>query len=464
MRAKINLANLFFGLIDSSKVEVKFKQRIRWFAILRIGMDKSIRLLKNPHRQPAREAEGGDIFGLSLCGKMPALYFENFMSMLPDAHSNDNDNDGDNPADNHTNHKRDDAVRMPDITVSVRAIFALDSDWQVPAFSANAYDNYADNCADNADECSDLVPAVDDAYVFNAEATLPILAGFKHNRRVLVQGFHGSGKSTHIEQVAARLNWACVRVNLDGHLSRLDLVGRDTIALRDGLQVSEFQEGMVPWAMQRPLALIFDEYDAGRAEVMFVIQQMLERQGNFTLLEQNRLIKPHPAFRLFATANTIGLGNLNGLYHGSQVLNQAQVDRWDMVATLNYLPSEDEIKLVLARVPEFSGGFLGGSFVGAVAGAAANDKEKIELVKSMVALAGLTRSGFAAGDVSTLMSPRTVISWAENVVIFDDVERAFRLSFLNKCDEAERSIFAEYYQRALGRELEYSVLSQLTII
>jgi cobaltochelatase CobS len=253
---------------------------------------------------------------------------------------------------------------------------------------------------------------------------------------VLVQGLHGSGKSSHIEQVAARLNWPCVRVNLDGHISRLDLVGRDAVVLRDGQQVTEFQEGIVPWALQRPVALVFDEYDAGRPDVMFVIQRVLEREGKFTLTDQNRVISPHPQFRLFATANTVGLGNLNGLYHGSQKLNHAQIDRWNIVAALNYLPAEEETAIVLARVPSLG----------------ANEQGRSQVAR-MVALAALTRQGFAAGDVSTLMSPRTVITWAENSVIFRDLAVAFRLSFLNKCDDAEQPLVAEYFQRCFGTEL-----------
>ena len=281
----------------------------------------------------------------------------------------------------------------------------------------------------------ELVPIVDPVYQFNPEATLAILAGFKHNRRVLLQGLHGSGKSTHIEQVAARLNWPCMRVNLDGHISRLDLVGRDSIVIREGKQITEFQPGIVPWALQRPMALIFDEYDAGRPDVMFVIQRLLERDGEFTLLDQNRVIKPDPAFRLFATANTVGLGNLNGLYHGSQALNHAQIDRWNIVATLNYLSSEEEVAIVLARVPEL------------------NHNEGRKQVAAMVALADLTRKGFAAGDLSTLMSPRTVISWAENLQIFPDLGQSFALSYLNKCDEIERPLVVEFFQRCFDREL-----------
>ncbi|WP_118182464.1 AAA family ATPase [Paraburkholderia phosphatilytica] len=308
----------------------------------------------------------------------------------------------------------------PDRTVLVRALFGIDSDLMVPAFS----------------ERDPHVPDIDDAYCFNPEVTLAILAGFSRNRRVMVQGLHGTGKSTHIEQVAARLNWPCVRVNLDGHVSRLDLVGKDAIVVRDDVQVTEFQEGIVPWALQRPVALVFDEYDAGRPDVMFVIQRILERDGRFTLLDQNRVIEPHPFFRLFATTNTVGLGNLNGLYHGTQMLNHAQIDRWNVVATLNYLSRDEETRIVLARVPELE-----------------HDAGRA-LVGSMVGMAGLTRKGFAAGDLSTLMSPRTVISWAENCLVFRDPALAFRLTFLNKCDEAERPIVAEYYQRCFDVELD----------
>ena len=315
----------------------------------------------------------------------------------------------------------------PDRMVSVRNLFGIDTDMMVPAFG----------------ERDDHVPERDDAYRFNPDVTLAILAGFTRNRRVMVQGLHGTGKSTHIEQVAARLNWPCVRVNLDGHISRLDLVGKDTIVVRDDKQVTEFQEGIVPWALQRPVALIFDEYDAGRPDVMFVIQRILERDGKFTLLDQNRVIHPHPYFRLFTTSNTIGLGNLNGMYHGTQMLNHAQIDRWNIVATLNYLPRDEEVAIVQARVP-----------------ALANDKGR-KLVESMVAVAGLTRKGFAAGDLSCLMSPRTVITWAENCEIFTDPALAFRLSFLNKCDEAERAIVAEYFQRCFGEELAESHVFEL---
>lgn len=280
-------------------------------------------------------------------------------------------------------------------------------------------------------EPTEWTPQVDPAYSFDPEVTLAILAGFVHNRRVLVQGAHGTGKSTHIEQVAARLNWPAVRVNLDGHITRSDLVGRDAIVVRDGAQVTEFVEGMLPWALQNPVALIFDEFDAGRPDVMFVIQRVLEKDGRLTLLDQNRVITPHPSFRLFATANTVGLGNLTGLYHGTQLLNQAQIDRFNVVATLNYLAPEKEAEIVLAQVP---------------------DADR-SVVDKMIAVAELTRDGFAAGDLSTVMSPRTVISWAENVAIFGDVSTALRLAFLNKCDEAEQPLVAEYFQRAFDTEL-----------
>jgi len=316
----------------------------------------------------------------------------------------------------------DSAPALPDQMVSVRELFGIDSNLQVPAFR----------------ERDEHVPDIDTVYRFDPDVTLAILAGFIWNRRVLVQGLHGSGKSTHIEQVAARLNWPCVRVNLDGHISRMDLIGKDTIVLREGKQVTAFQEGIVPWALQRPMALVFDEYDAGRADLMFVIQRLLERDGKLTLLDQNRVLTPHPAFRLFATANTVGLGNLNGLYHGSQMLNHAQLDRWSVVATLDYLRHDDEIEIVLARVP------------------ALNTPVGRERVSSMVALAELTRNGFAAGDLSTLMSPRTVMMWAENCAIFANVEQAFRVTFLNRCDAAERPLVAEYYQRCLGVELAES--------
>ena len=312
------------------------------------------------------------------------------------------------------------ASGLPDIKVSVRQTFGIDSDMQVPAFSSG----------------SEHVPELDDAYRFDRETTMAILAGFAYNRRVMIQGYHGTGKSTHIEQVAARLNWPCVRVNLDSHISRIDLLGKDAIVLRDGKQVTEYREGMLPWALQHPCALVFDEYDAGRPDVMFVIQRVLEVEGKLTLLDQNKVIRPHPAFRLFATANTVGLGDTTGLYHGTQQINQGQMDRWNIVATLNYLPHEDEVKIVLAKVPGY------------------DTDARRGLVHAMVRLADLTRAGFVAGDISTVMSPRTVITWAQNADIFGgDVAFAFRVTFLNKCDEVERSTVAEYYQRCFGTEL-----------
>ncbi len=314
------------------------------------------------------------------------------------------------------------SVKEPDRQLSVREVFGIDTDMQVPAFA----------------ERDEHVPEIDTVYRFNPEVTLALLAGFTRNRRVMVQGLHGTGKSTHIEQVAARLNWPCVRVNLDAHISRLDLVGKDAVVLRDGQQVTEFQEGIVPWSLRRPVALVFDEYDAGRPDVMFVIQRILERDGKFTLMDQNTVITPHPYFRLFATSNTVGLGNLNGLYHGVQRLNHAQIDRWNIVAALNYLPRDEEVAIVLARVP------------------GKNNPRGRAHIEQMVAVADMTRKGFAAGDLSTLMSPRTVITWAENCEIFRDPEIAFRFSFLNKCDDAERPIVAEYYQRCFDGELAES--------
>lgn len=307
----------------------------------------------------------------------------------------------------------------PDQLLSAKELFGIDTDIRVPAFS----------------ERDDHVPSIDTAYRFNADTTMAILSGFIHNRRVMIQGMHGTGKSTHIEQVAARLNWPCIRINLDGHISRLDMVGKDAIVLRDNKQITEFQEGILPWAIQRPVALIFDEIDAARPEVMFVIQRVLEREGKFTLLDQNKVIHPHPYFRLFATANTVGLGNLNGLYHGTQMINQAQMDRWNIVARLNYLAACDEIDIIASRVPSF------------------DNEQGRKTIAAMVAMADLTRKGFAVGDLSTLMSPRTVIFWAENTDIFRDIATAFRLSFLNKCDEAEHSVIAEYYQRCFNEEL-----------
>lgn len=308
---------------------------------------------------------------------------------------------------------------QPSALISAEKTFGIKWNGSIPAFS----------------EPSEHVPDIDPNYHFEPEVTRAILAGFTNNRRVLVQGYHGTGKSTHIEQVAARLNWPCIRVNLDSHISRTDLVGRDVITLRDGKQVTEFQEGILPWALSRPVALVFDEYDAGRPDVMFVIQRVLEAGGKFTLLDQNRVISPHPYFRLFATSNTIGLGDSAGIYHGTQPINQGQMDRWNIVAQLGYLSADDEFKVISGKAPEL--------------GSAKNK----ETLKQMIAMAALTRHGFIAGDISTVMSPRTVINWAENLAIFADVHQAFRYTFFNKCDENERVIIAEYYQRVFNHHL-----------
>jgi len=320
------------------------------------------------------------------------------------------------------------AMSAPDITVNARDVFGIDVDMTVPAFS----------------EGSDYVPALDPNYQFDMDTTIAILAGFGHNRRVMIQGYHGTGKSTHIEQVAARLNWPCIRVNLDSHISRIDLIGKDAIVLRDGKQITEFREGILPWALQNPVALVFDEYDAGRADVMFVIQRVLEVDGKLTLLDSNKVIHPNPHFRLLATANTVGLGDTTGLYHGTQQINQGQMDRWSIVSTLNYLPHADEVNIVTAKLPQYA------------------DKKGAEQVAAMVRMADLTRKGFMSGDLSTVMSPRTVITWAENTSIFGDMTLAFRLSFLNKCDEIERPTVAEYYQRCFGIDLPEAPIRQAT--
>ena len=317
------------------------------------------------------------------------------------------------------------SAMMPDTTVSVRQLFGIDSEMMVPAFSKR----------------DDNVPDLDPDYLFDPPTTLAILAGFAHNRRVMITGYHGTGKSTHIEQVAARLNWPCVRVNLDSHVSRIDLVGKDAIVLKDGKQVTEFKDGILPWALQNNIALVFDEYDAGRPDVMFVIQRVLELSGKLTLLDQRRVIRPHPAFRLFATANTVGLGDTSGLYHGTQQINQGQMDRWSIVATLNYLPHDKEVDIVLAKAKHYKG------------------KEGRDIVNRMVRVADLTRNAFINGDLSTVMSPRTVITWAENADIFKDIGMAFRLTFLNKCDELERALVAEFYQRSFGVELPESAVN-----
>ena len=307
----------------------------------------------------------------------------------------------------------------PSHKVEVSKIFNIDSKMSVKGF----------------EEKTEWVPEIDDGYIFDKETTLSILAGFNHNRRVMVQGFHGTGKSTHIEQIAARLNWPCVRINLDSHISRIDLLGKDAIKLKDGKQITEFQEGMLPWSIQNPVALVFDEYDAGRPDVMFVIQRILEVEGKLTLLDQNKVITPHPSFRLFATTNTVGLGDVTGLYHGTQQINQGQMDRWHILSTLNYLDANQELKVVLSKVSEF------------------NTNKNQEILINMIKLANLTRSGFENGDISILMSPRTVISWAQNYKIFKDVVDSFKLTFLNKCDDLEKPIIAEYFQRCFDIEI-----------
>ena len=313
----------------------------------------------------------------------------------------------------------------PTEEVAVRDVFGIDTEMKVRGFA----------------ERSDRVPEIDPTYKFDPDTTLAILAGFAYNRRVMIQGYHGTGKSTHIEQVAARLNWPSVRVNLDSHISRIDLIGKDAIKLKDGVQVTEFQQGILPWALRNPVAIVFDEYDAGRPDVMFVIQRVLEHDGKLTLLDQNEIITPHPAFRLFATANTVGLGDTTGLYHGVQQINQAQMDRWSLVATLNYLSHDAEAAIVLAKNPAY------------------NTAKGRQEINQMVTVAQMTRTAFMNGDLSTVMSPRTVINWAENARIFRSVGYAFRLSFLNKCDELERQTVAEFYQRCFAEELPESAVS-----
>ena len=323
------------------------------------------------------------------------------------------------------NNKSDNGI--PNLEIDVRKTFDIDVDMKVMGFK----------------EPNEYVPTLDESYKFDKNTTLAILAGFSHNRRVMIQGYHGSGKSTHIEQVAARLNWPCIRVNLDSHISRIDLLGKDAITLKDGKQITEFKEGILPWALQTPTALVFDEYDAGRPDVMFVIQRVLEVEGKLTLLDQNKVISPHSGFRLFATANTVGLGDTSGLYHGTQQINQGQMDRWHIVSTLNYLDPELELKVVLSKVQSL------------------DNKEDVEIAKNMISVANLSRQGFANGDISTLMSPRTVISWAENYQIFNDLNKSFEITFLNKCDETERVIIAEYYQRCFDSEAVDSIAEDI---
>ena len=313
-----------------------------------------------------------------------------------------------------------DLPKKPDAKIDVAKVFNIDSDLVVRGYK----------------DKTDWVPQVDEGYVFDKDTTLSILAGFEHNRRVMVQGFHGTGKSTHIEQIAARLNWPCVRINLDSHISRIDLIGKDAIKLNDGKQITEFQEGLLPWSIQNPVALVFDEYDAGRPDVMFVIQRILEVEGKLTLLDQNKILEPHTSFRLFATTNTVGLGDMTGLYHGTQQINQGQMDRWHILATLNYLDPDQEFKVVMSKLNNLKG------------------VKNQDIVKNMIKLANLTRAGFSNGDISTLMSPRTVISWGQNFKIFKDIVSSFKLTFLNKCDEVERSIISEYFQRCFDLEID----------
>ena len=314
---------------------------------------------------------------------------------------------------------------QPDIKISVKQVFGIDSELKVEGFSKK----------------NEYVPDIDKHYKFDRDTTLAIIAGFKYNKKVIIHGYHGTGKSTHIEQIAARLNWPCIRVNLDSHISRIDLIGKDAIVLKNNKQVTEFQEGILPWSMQNPVALVFDEYDAMRPDVAFLMTKVLESEGGLTLLEKNKVIKPNNYFRLFATANTIGLGDTTGLYTGTQQINQAQLDRWNIVTTLNYLSLENEMEIILAKNKNFN-----------------NPKGK-EKISNMIKVASLTRKGFIAGDISTLMSPRTVLHWAENTQIFKDTGYAFRVTFLNKCDEIEKNIIAEYYQRCFGEDLPESMIN-----
>ena len=314
---------------------------------------------------------------------------------------------------------------VPSIKLSVKQTFGIDSNLEVDAFEKK----------------NEFVPEIDKNYKFDRDTTIAILSGFSFNKRVLVQGYHGTGKSTHIEQIAARLNWPCVRVNLDSHISRIDLIGKDAIRLKDGKQITEFQEGILPWSIQNPVALVFDEYDAGRPDVMFVIQRILEAEGNFTLLDKNKVIKQNKYFRLFATSNTVGLGDTSGLYHGTQQINQGQMDRWNIVTTLNYLSLEKEMEIILAKNKSY------------------NSTEGKEKISNMIKVATLTRKGFIAGDISTVMSPRTVLHWADNAEIFKNLGYAFRVTFLNKCDESEKNIISEYYQRCFGEDLQESLIN-----
>ena len=313
-------------------------------------------------------------------------------------------------------------LKKPDLKISVRQTFGIDTDMELDSFSKK----------------NEFVPKIDQNYKFDKDTTLAVLSGFAFNKRVLIQGYHGTGKSTHIEQIAARLNWPCVRVNLDSHISRIDLIGKDAIVLKDGKQVTEFREGILPWSIQNPIALVFDEYDAGRPDVMFVIQRVLESEGNFTLLDKNKVINQHAYFRMFATSNTVGLGDTTGLYHGTQQINQGQMDRWNIVTTLNYLPFEKELEIILSKNKNY------------------NSAEGKDTLSNMIKVADLTRKGFINGDISTVMSPRTVLHWAENTSIFKDHGFAFRVTFLNKCDDTEKKIISEYYQRCFGEDLPES--------
>jgi len=315
--------------------------------------------------------------------------------------------------------------QKPDIKISVKQTFGIDTEMEIEAFAKK----------------NKHVPKIDQDYKFDRDTTLAVLSGFAFNKRVLIQGYHGTGKSTHIEQVAARLNWPCIRVNLDSHISRIDLIGKDAIVLKDGKQITEFKEGILPWSIQNPMALVFDEYDAGRPDVMFVIQRVLESEGNFTLLDKNKVLEQHDFFRLFATTNTVGLGDTTGLYHGTQQINQGQMDRWNIVSTLNYLPFDKELEIVLAKNKNL------------------NNKDGKELLSNMIKVADLTRKGFINGDISTVMSPRTVLHWAENTSIFKDQGYAFRVTFLNKCDDLEKKIISEYYQRCFGEDLPESSIN-----
>ena len=315
--------------------------------------------------------------------------------------------------------------QKPDIKISVKQTFGIDTDMEIDAFEKK----------------NEYVPKIDQDYKFDRDTTLAVLSGFAFNKRVLIQGYHGTGKSTHIEQIAARLNWPCIRVNLDSHVSRIDLIGKDAIVLKDGKQITEFKEGILPWSIQNPIALVFDEYDAGRPDVMFVIQRVLESEGSFTLLDKNKVLKQHSFFRMFATTNTVGLGDTTGLYHGTQQINQGQMDRWNIVSTLNYLSFDKELEIILAKNNTF------------------NNKDGKEIISNMIRVADLTRKGFINGDISTVMSPRTVMHWAENSEIFKDTGYAFRVTFLNKCDEIEKNTIAEYYQRCFGEELPESLIN-----